>query len=337
MAIIHNSDGSYTLTTPITAADLDALSAGQGATTPPPPTQSSGFRGIFAFNTSNASTFASNPNVAGSVLMRYWAEVNSQQGVYNWDLMDADMKPWIDAGKEVIWRISTSGWASWQKAQNSGRGTPKWVFDQGVPFVTDDDGSIKPQYWNLTFLKNLETFVQAMAARYDGNKSILAFEIGVGDGGETKPDTEHNSDVLSKWQAIGYSDANWYGAIQAIISMYVQAFKETPLVLMPDASFLKGDPGFDEAKVVNYAAQFGIWMQWNGLVAGAKLPGSFSGLKKGYPLLLEQLNAAGQNNRKLADDLSTAMGFSGVQAMLVFTSDLQDPKNADTLARVAGK
>jgi hypothetical protein len=345
MSIIRNNDGSYSFA--VTAAQLYAAigqldlvqlakDAGQGTTTPPPvviPPTSSGFKGVFAFNNmANPALFVDNPSVVGTTITDYWARLNPAPGVYAWDIIDSYIKPWADAGKQIILRISTSGHTNWQTDLNSKQGTPQWVLGQGVPFVTDDDGSVKPQYWNGKFLEALHTFVQALGARYDGNKNILAIEIAVGDGGETKPDTSKSSNVLSKWQAIGYTDANWWTAIKTIIDMYVSAFKQTPLTLMPDASFLKGDPGFDEAKVVNYAAQFGIWLQWNGLVAGASLPGSFSGLK--VPVVCEQLNAAGPNKRSFLQDGLTAIKLGGV-AFLAFTSDLEDPANGAALKQIA--
>ena len=351
MSITRLPDGTYSYAFSMTAAELYAAigqldmtqlakDAGQGTTTtpppPPPPPPSTGFKGIFAFNNmANPSLFVDNPSVAGTTLTRYWAELNPAQGQYTWDVIDKDMAPWVAAGKQVILRVSTAGWTKWQPAQHSQQGTPQWVLDQGVPSVKANDGAIKPQYWHLKFLNALSDFVKAFAVRYDGNAHIAAIEIGVGDGGETKPDTTKDSNVLSRWQNIGYTDANWWGAIQGIIMMYVEAFKQTPLILMPDASFLGGTKGYDESLVVNFAAKYSVWLQWNGLVSGAKLPGSFSGLPKNYPLLLEPLNAAGQNNRKLADDLQTAMSFVGVHAVLVFNADLADPKNADALARVA--
>lgn len=355
MSTTRNADGTYSLTKTVTISALELylsiqafsqeisqidmnqlkIDAGLATTpTPPPvtpPPASSGFRGIFAFNTGNASTFATNPSVAGTCLMRYWAEVNPAQGVYNWDLMDADMKPWVDAGKEVIWRVSTAGWETWQKNQNSGRGTPLWVTNQGVKFVTDPDGAIKPQYWNPAFLSALQTFVQAFKTRYDGHPNILAVEIAVGDGGETKPSTNKQTS-LSAWQAIGYTDAVWWTTIQNLIQIYVTSFQHTPLILMPNSSFIGGTKGYDEQLVTSYAAKYGAWLQWNGLVSGASLPGSFSGLKT--PIVCEQLNAAGPNKRSLDADLQTAVKLGAVAA-LVFTSDLQDPANATTLQKYA--
>jgi hypothetical protein len=344
MSIIRNNDGSYSFA--LTAAQLYAAvgqldlvqlakDAGQGTTTPPPvttPPTPTGFRGVFAFNTGNSSALATNPDVAGTTLMRYLAEVNPAQGVYNWTLMDNDMAAWIANGKQVIWRISTSGWANWQKDQNSKQGTPQWIYDLGVPFMTDADGARKPQYWNKTFLHALATFVQAFKARYDGHPNILCVEIGVGDGGETKPSTNKASNELKLWQAIGYTDALWWGAIQGIISMYVESFQQTPLALMPDSSFLGGTKGYDESLVVNYAAKYGVWLQWNGLIAGASLPGSFSGLK--VPVVCEQLNAAGPNKRSFLQDAQTAIKLGGI-VFLAFTSDLEDSNNAASLKQIA--
>jgi hypothetical protein len=347
MNIIRNNDGSYALNISAsqlyqTVSKLDmaqlAKDADQSPPTPPPPVTTptpspaiSGFQGIYAFNTGNSSALATNPSIAGTELAYYWSQLEPVQGQYNWSLIDNDMQPWIANNKKVTLRVKPAGWTAWQPPYSQ-KGTPQWVLDQGVKYVTDPDKAIKPQYWNINFLNSLAAFAQAFAERYDGHPNILAIEIAVGDGGETKPSTNKQTS-LSAWQAIGYTDAVWWNAIQEIIQIYVHAFVKTPLVLMPDASFLGGTKGYDEALVVNYAAKYGVWLQWNGLVAGAKLPGSFAGLK--VPVICEQLNVAGANKRPLAGDLQTALDLGAVAA-LIFTSDLQDSANAATLAKFAG-
>lgn len=312
-------------------------------TTPPvtvPPTTpaSSGFRGIFAFNNmSNTALFSDHPNVAGTVLTRYWAELEPQAGQYNWALIDNDMKPWVTAGKSVIIRVSTAGWKSWQPTQNSVQGTPQWVFNQGVKQVKDDDGSIKPQYWHPAFLSNLADFIHALAAKYDGNPHVTAIEMGIGDGGETKVDTSKGSDVLKLWQAVGYSDAVWFGTLTSLINMYAQNFKQTPLVLMPDATFIGGTPGYNEQKVIDYVVKLNnknIWLQDNGLIGGKSLASSLASLPHGWPLLSEQRNPTSTSGTTLESDLSTALA-QGAVAILVFTSDLQNTSNQTTLQKYA--
>src|SRR5579883_951512 len=163
----------------------------KGTGTPMRP-RPAGFQGIYVFSGNNAATFSDDPLVAGTYLGYYWAQLEPQNGQYNWQLIDNDMKPWVNNGKHVILRVSVAGWTRWQPP-DSGQGTPRWVYNMGVASVTEADGAIKPQYWNPVFLQNLSNFVQAFANRYDGNTNIVAVEIGVGDGGETKPDTYFNS------------------------------------------------------------------------------------------------------------------------------------------------
>lgn len=302
-------------------------------TTPP----ATGFRGIYAFNTGNASTLVTNPNIAGTTLTYYWAQIEPQAGQYNWSLIDNDMRPWVTAGKSVIIRVSASGWKKWQPAQNSGQGTPQWVFDQGVKHVTDSDGSIKPEYWNPKFLSNLADFIHALGAKYDGSPNVTCIEMGIGDGGETKVDTGKDPNLLKLWQGIGYTDALWYGAITSIINMYVQNFTKTPLALMPDASFIGGTSGYNEQKLIQYIADLKnqrVWVQDNGLIANKGLPGSFSVLPKGYPLLSEQRNDTATSGDSLDADIQTAIS-QGAQAVLVFTSDLQKSSNQAVLAKYA--
>lgn len=325
------------------------IDAGISTTTPPPVTTppvtppsttpaATGFRGIFAFNNmANTALFSDNANVAGTVLTRYWAELEPQPGVFNWALIDNDMKAWVAAGKSVIIRVSTAGWKNWQPAQHSVQGTPQWVFDQGVRHITDDDGSIKPEYWNKAFLSNLADFIHALAAKYDGNPHITAIEMGIGDGGETKVDTSKASDVLKLWQAIGYSDQVWFDTIQKIVGIYTSNFTKTPLVLMPDATFIGGASGYNEQKLISWIAGLNgprIWVQDNGLIGNHTLPSSLASLPHGWPLLSEQRNDTATSGTTLESDLSTALA-QGAMAVLVFSSDLQNAKNQATLAKYA--
>ena len=363
-AITRNADGSYSFNTSISAKDLYALASGLdmtqlatdagvsspaggsngsgstggsssgGSSTPPP--NNSNFK-IFAFNNmSNPSLFSDNPAVAGTVLTRYWAELNPASGVFDFSKFDNDMQAWVKAGKQVILRVSVSGWGKWQPAQDSGHGTPLWVRNQ-IKTVTDDDGSVKPQYWAQPFLTALQTFINAFAAHYDGNPNVLCVEMGVGDGGETKPDSEHNSDVLSKWQAIGYTDAVWWDTIQKIVGFYTAAFKQTPLALMPDSTFIAGSKGFSESQVVKLAMDHNIWLQENGLTSpNYSLPGSFSILPKNYPLILEQRNDTATSGDSLQNDLQAAYD-AGARVCAVFSSDLANSKNQPVLASFAAK
>lgn len=287
------------------------------------------FHGIFVFNGNNSATLANNPNIAGTYLGYAWAQLEPTQGQYNWTQIDNDMQPWLANNKKIILRVSPSGWTGWFPDIKSW--TPSWALN-GVQSVTESDNAIKPAYWNTAFLANYSAFIDAFGARYDGNANIICVEMGIGDGGETKPDTKNNPQRLQMWQKIGYSDAVWWDTIQKIAGFYQGAFKTTPLAMMPNASFIGGTKGYDEAKVTDWAiAQTPpIWLQNNGIIAGQPINQSW--LKT--TILGEQRLVTSQSGDTLDEDLALMINW-GASYALCFEADLANSKNQATLAKFA--
>jgi hypothetical protein len=282
---------------------------------------------VYVFSGGNASTLATTPNIQGTYLGYPWSLLEPVQGKFAWDIIDKDMKPWVDNGKNVIIRVSASGWANWGPP-TSKSWTPPWVYNLGVKSVTEIDGAIKPQYWNPAFLQALTAFVNAFGAHYDGNAHIVAIEVGVGDGGETKPDTRDSPQRLAFWQAIGYTDQLWWESIQKIIGIYQAAFQQTPLALMPDASFIGGTSGFDEHLVLNYAVAHGLWLQNNGLIAGQKLDPTW--LKT--TIIAEQRLRTAQSGDTLQTDIQLALAY-GASYVMCFESDLTSTASQPVLQK----
>src|SRR6266699_2188159 len=160
-------------------------------------TQYPNFMGIYEFSGHNTSTDATNPYIGGRDLTYYWAQLEPTKGQYNWSIIDQDMKPWVDNGKNVILRVSASGWKKWDTNADSAHGTPQWAYDLGVKSVAELDGSVLPEYWNPIFLQNYSDFIQAFANRYDGNPHVTAIQMGIGEGGETKVDSYKNTNMLT--------------------------------------------------------------------------------------------------------------------------------------------
>lgn len=295
--------------------------------TPPLHASYPNFHGIFQFRGEEDPANASSPYLAGANITFYWSQLEPAQGHYNWKLLDQAMQPWIAHGKKVILRISTSGWAHWEPPY-SAQGTPQWVFNAGVPFVTEVDGALFPQYWHPLFLSNLGTFVHAMAQRYDANPHLAYIQIGVGVGGETKVDTEgkSNPNILQLWQHIGYTDAIWWNAVQKIITIYASAFHSTPLALMPDATFIGDTHGYQESLVLNYAVQHGIWLQDNGLQTDRLLPSIWMT----SPHTEEQIAPASQTGASLQAEIQTALNLQA-RYILIFTADINNPANQQVL------
>jgi hypothetical protein len=294
----------------------------------PSPTSSRypNFKGIIQFTGDQNPDNASNPYLAGANLAFYWSQVEPQKGHYRWDIIDQEMRPWVTNGKKLILRVSTAGQTHWSPPY-SGLGTPQWVYDLGVPSVTETDGSVLPQYWNPIFLRNLNDFIHAMAQRYDGNPSIAFVQVAVGIGGETKVDSQKdNPQLLQLWQDIGYSDPVWWGAVQKIITIYTASFHATPLAVMPDKTFIDETSGYQESLLLDYAVKHGVWLQDNGLYADRTL----SPIWMTVPHAEEQIARTEQTGDTLRSDLQTALDL-GANYILVFTSDIDDPENQDAL------
>jgi acetyl esterase/lipase len=55
-----------------------------------------------------------NPDVAGSRVQFYWSEIEQVNGRYDWSLIDLRMKPRVDAGKKVAFRVYWIGSGYWR-------------------------------------------------------------------------------------------------------------------------------------------------------------------------------------------------------------------------------
>lgn len=290
----------------------------------------SSFQGIYAFS-GDPTPVLTNPSIAGTYFGFAWSQLESNQGTYHFDVIDAKIQPWIAAGKKIILRISASGWKKWMTPALASW-TPDYVYKLGVKSFTETDGAKKPAYWDPKFLAAYGIFLQAVAAKYDNNPNIVCLEMGIGDGGETKPDTRSNSKALKAWEAIGYSDQVWWTTIQAIIKLYQNAFIHTPLAMMPDNSFLGKTSGLNEHTLVNFAiAQTPkLWLQNNGIAKG-QVPDP---VWQKTIILGEQLLQTAQSGDTLEEDLQLIINYGSSYA-LCFVQDLVDTKNAATLLKYA--
>ncbi|MBA2679671.1 MAG: beta-galactosidase [Ktedonobacteraceae bacterium] len=286
--------------------------------------------GIYQFAGHNSTNNADKPYLQGTYLGYYWSQLEPQQGQYNWNAIDEDMKPWATNKKKVILRVATSGWTRWEPASGSGHATPQWVYDSGVRSMTEMDQSVHPEYWNPKFLAAYQSFVSALAQRYDGNPAIAVIEIGIGDGGETKVDTRRdNPQLLDQWQSIGYSDPIWWDTIQKVITIYTSNFHSTPLVILPDSSFIGKTGGYGESMLVDYATSHGLWLQDDGLATGRTLQASWLTV----PRIEEQLVSTSQSGDSLHDDLQAALNLKAT-CVLIYADDINAPQNTTVLQQM---
>jgi hypothetical protein len=292
---------------------------------------------IMEFSGEQRANDAKDPALDGRVLLFYWSQLEPQQEVFDFSALDAQAKVWSTAGKSIAIRVSTAGWKKWMPPYSQS-GTPAWVYQKyHLRSVTEIDGAVIPVYWDPGYVEAFGAFLHQLDTHLLGapyRSSITFIEIGIGDGGETKPDTEQNKDKdqqaarLALWLSVGYTGSTWFTTIENITKTYQKQLGNFPLALMPDGTFLGGTCGLadgvkcNEAIIVALANSEGLLLQDNGFLRDRTYSPEW--LKK-RPLIAEQRNAAQANGYPLKDDLNRARSL-GVDWLLLFQKDLDVPE-----------
>jgi Beta-galactosidase len=283
-------------------------------------------RGIYEFSGGNSATDAENPDLVGTTLTFEWADLEPTAGQFTWSRIDNAIAPWAAAGKRVILRVSAGGQAAW--GASAAEATPAWVYAQGVPSI-NDGGSILPEYWNPTFLADYDTFIAAYAAHYDGNPDVSFIEMGIGDGGETMPDTQEGStDHLAQWAPYGYSDAVWLATVEDIASTYREDFVRTPVVPLVDSSFWGPTRTTDYLNLTSWFADNGFPMQYDGLTS-TSTPQNSNWQKT--TIISEQRGPTSSSGDTLSGDCASASGSLESRVILIYQADIDNPANQSAL------
>jgi len=181
-----------------------------------------------------------------TVYIRFdWADVEPEEGQYNWKLIDDVISAWKSRDAAVAMRVMTAN-------AHSGRyySSPKWLFDAGCKGFEYQTGGgdptsggkaiprIEPDYADPIYLAKHAAFITALGKRYDGNPNVAFLDIGsYGIWGEWH--TTHPAPVAVRKQ---------------IVDMYLTAFPKTPLVFMTD-----------DVEVLAYALAHGTGMRRDGV------------------------------------------------------------------------
>lgn len=213
-----------------------------------------------------------------------WGNIEPEEGVYKWEIIDKDIKEWANKGKPFSFGVACASTHS-----NDFWVTPKWVFDAGAKYDTFNLNNPKlqpmgtpgpklvPVFDDPVFMNKLENFIKALAARYDGNPNIAFVDIrSYGNWGEAhmypfgKPD-------------ISVEDFKKH------IQIHRDAFKKT-LLIVPS-----GNKKFDS--VYDWAVSVGVGIRRDGILGNSngnetlrcdgKMPGVFEFF--GHYELMKQL------------------------------------------------
>ncbi len=182
------------------------------------------------------------PGLSTVYLRLPWSFIESEEGKFNWEILDTPAQRWIDKGKKVAFRISASeSWMRWA--------TPEWVVKCGAKgYEWGEGGKLwEPAYDDPIFLEKVDHFLAEMASRYDGNSDVAFVDVGhFGLWGE-------GHTVLSTKIEYDLSVAKSH------IDLYCKHFKNTLLCISDD--FAGHDKPGDHFPITDYAFSKGVTLR----------------------------------------------------------------------------
>jgi hypothetical protein len=168
-----------------------------------------------------------------------WSYLEPEEGHYNWILLDSVVNRWVGRGHTISFRITC-------KETEIVYATPEWVRKAGAKgeFIKHNDVPIEawaPDYGDPVFLKKLEQFHRAFAARYDGKPWIEYIDIGsIGEWGEGHTAFSGCKDVPAE-------------VVKKHIDLYKRCYKKSLLILSDDYIGQRDSDDGSDYEIYNYA------------------------------------------------------------------------------------
>jgi hypothetical protein len=174
-----------------------------------------------------------------------WADVEPQEGQYNWKFIDDVISAWKPRGAAIAMRVMTAN------AHSGGYySSPKWLFDAGCKGFEYNVGGgdptsggraiprIEPDYADPIYLAKHGAFIAALGKRYDGAPGVEFLDIG-------------SYGIWGEWHSTHPAPV---AVRKQIVDMYLQAFPKIPLVFMSD-----------DVEVMGYALAHGAGIRRDGV------------------------------------------------------------------------
>ena len=176
------------------------------------------------------------PSIQGGDVVMSWSWLEPNPPVdgahqYNWSPFDSEVAQWHRAGKRVMLLVRYVGDAAGPGSCDGEQMMPAWEIAR-VPHVCGASGAIIPNYFDPTFIADLQAFVAAIGSHYghSPDRSAIAYvRIATGVGGEetaVKGDWRDWAafEQMARW---GYTPYAWRDWVEARLSSYQQAFAWT--------------------------------------------------------------------------------------------------------------
>jgi len=213
-----------------------------------------------------------NPHICGALFQVIWSEIEKEKGKPDWSQVDRWIKPWTDAGKFVAIRIMWCTSGNWPKPYYK-TPTPQWVWREGAKFAFHEpSGTEIPLIWDPIYKRSAWHFLEAFAARYDTNPSILF--IDVTPGAETNPyrfgtiartDPRFKNRYAETKASDGraYSERLWLDTLKEWIDASGRIFQRAPLLVTLNVGGLRSADRSGE--IGDYCVAKGFYVGQNGL------------------------------------------------------------------------
>lgn len=219
----------------------------------------------------------------------YWEQLEPEEGVYNYKLIDDTIKAARAQNKKIVIRFMTMAGLNdtyYKPSPRAGKkilGIPCWLKKQIDPqthAICKNDNSFIINYKNKIFKADLKRFIDAMGKRYDHNPTILRLDVGlVGTWGEWHLAT-HYKDPGPTLGKHGYKAKD----LIPYITMMQQAFPNKMLTM---------SIGTTSDNTTSYATQHGLG--WRADCIGDWSHG-WNHMAEGYPQTIKHIE--GQGNIK---------------------------------------
>ena len=184
------------------------------------------------------------PGLSNIYMRLAWSYIEPEEGVYNWEVIDSVINRWVPRGKTVSFRITT-------KETTLADATPEWVRKAGAKgeFINDPGLRVKawaPDYGDAIFLKKLENFHRAFAARYDQKPYMAYVDIGsIGEWGE-------GHTAYSGWADVPVD------VVKKHIDIYKRCYKNSVLVISDDFIGQRDTDDGSDYEIFHYCQKNGI-------------------------------------------------------------------------------
>ena len=284
--------------------------------------------GIYEFAGGNSGADAHNPDLAGTTLTFEWARLEPAARAVRLERSGP--------GHRSVGRGGETGHPAGEYGRRGGMGSRRGrcharrgsMPRAHQPSMT----TVRPclSIWNPTYLADYDAFIAAYAARYDGDPAVSFIEMGIGDGGETLPDTQEGAtDHLAQWAPYGYTDAVWLSTIEKHRHDLPRGLPANPRrpprrldLLRPDP--IRRLPGAHrlvrDQRVPHAVRRAHLYHDAARLVVGRRPRPLWSNV--------DRPRAAGDT---LAGDCADATGPMGSKVVLIYQSDIDDPANQEAL------